>query len=93
MTVLRSTPAPDSGAYREAMLGKLADLTTEFDKALAGGGEKYVERHRGRGKLTVRERIDSVLDPASPFLELMPLAAWGSDFQVGASLVGGIGVV
>ncbi|CAM3100489.1 acyl-CoA carboxylase subunit beta [Tsukamurella hominis] len=93
MTVLRSTPAPDAAAYRKTMLDKLADLSAEFDKALAGGGEKYVERHRGRGKLTARERIDSVLDPASPFLELMPLAAWGSDFQVGASLVGGIGVV
>jgi acetyl-CoA carboxylase carboxyltransferase component len=93
MTVLKSTLSPDSGDYRTAMLAKLDDLQSEFGKALAGGGEKYVTRHRGRGKLTARERIESVLDPASPFLELCPLAAWGSDFAVGASLVGGIGVI
>ncbi len=93
MTVLTSAPSPDAAAYRAAMLGRLDDLQGEFAKAIAGGGDKYVARHRKRGKLTARERIDTVLDPASPFLELMPLAAWGSDFQVGASLIGGIGVV
>ena len=58
-----------------------------------GGGEKYVERHRERGKLLARERIELLLDPDSPFLELSPLAAWGTDYTVGASLVTGIGVV
>ncbi|MEV4256265.1 carboxyl transferase domain-containing protein [Spirillospora sp. NPDC049652] len=75
------------------MLGKLAELDTEHAKALAGGGEKYVQRHRKRGKLLARERIELLLDPDSPFLELSPLAAWGSDFPVGASVVTGIGVV
>ncbi|MFC4913994.1 acyl-CoA carboxylase subunit beta [Actinomadura gamaensis] len=75
------------------MLGKLAELDAEHAKALAGGGEKYVERHRKRGKLLARERIELLLDPDSPFLELSPLAAWGSDFPVGASVVTGIGVV
>ncbi|MEU6715270.1 carboxyl transferase domain-containing protein [Nonomuraea sp. NPDC046802] len=75
------------------MLGKLADLDAEQAKAVAGGGEKYVERHRGRGKLLARERIELLVDPDSPFLELSPLAAWGSEFPVGASVVCGIGVV
>ncbi|MFI6519215.1 acyl-CoA carboxylase subunit beta [Spirillospora sp. NPDC050679] len=75
------------------MLAKLADLDAEHAKALAGGGEKYVARHRKRGKLLARERIELLLDPDSPFLELSPLAAWGSDFPVGASVVTGIGVV
>ncbi len=78
---------------REAMLAKLAELEAEHAKAIAGGGEKYVERHRKRGKLLARERIELLLDPDSPFLELSPLAAWGTDYQVGASVVTGIGVV
>src|SRR5689334_18629970 len=61
--------------------------------ARGGGGTRYVERHRRRGKLMVRERIELLLDRDSPFLELSPLAAWGTQFQVGASIVTGIGVV
>ena len=78
---------------RESMLGKIADLDAEHAKAVAGGGEKYVERHHARGKLLPRERIELLVDPGSAFLELSPLAGWGSDFTVGASLVTGIGVV
>jgi acetyl-CoA carboxylase carboxyltransferase component len=78
---------------RTAMLEKLADLDAQHAQAVAGGGEKYVERHRARGKLTVRERIELLLDEGSAFLELSPLAGWGSDFTVGASVVTGIGVV
>ncbi|MDH2392077.1 carboxyl transferase domain-containing protein [Streptomyces sp. HNM0663] len=80
-------------ANREAMLAKLADLEAEHAKALAGGGEKYRARHRDRGKLLARERVELLLDPDTPFLELSPLAAWGSDYPVGASMVTGIGVV
>ncbi|GAA4151991.1 acyl-CoA carboxylase subunit beta [Actinomadura keratinilytica] len=93
---LRSSLDVGSPAYRErraAMLDKLAALEAEHAKALAGGGEKYVARHRKRGKLLARERIELLLDPDSPFLELSPLAAWGTDFPVGASVVTGIGVV
>ncbi len=93
---LKSTLDPHGPEYRErraAMLAKLAGLDAEHAKALAGGGEKYVTRHRKRGKLLARERIELLLDPDSPFLELSPLAAWGSDFPVGASVVTGIGVV
>jgi acetyl-CoA carboxylase carboxyltransferase component len=78
---------------REAMLDKLADLETEHAKAVAGGGEKYVDRHHQRGKLMPRERIELLVDEGSAFLELSPLAGWGSDFTVGASVVTGIGVV
>src|SRR5688572_16890481 len=75
------------------MLDKLADLDAQHAVAVSGGGEKYVERHHARGKLTARERIELLLDPGSAFLELSPLAGWGSDFTVGASVVTGIGVV
>lgn len=78
---------------REALLEKLADLDAEHAKAVAGGGEKYVERHHARGKLLPRERIELLVDPGSAFLELSPLAGWGSDFTVGASVVTGIGVI
>ncbi|MGH3762984.1 acyl-CoA carboxylase subunit beta [Actinophytocola sp.] len=96
MTMLRSTvdtSTAEFGANREAMLAKLAEIEAEHAKAVAGGGEKYVDRHRQRGKMLVRERIELLLDPDSPFLELSPLAAWGSDYRVGASVVTGIGVV
>jgi acetyl-CoA carboxylase carboxyltransferase component len=78
---------------REAMLAKLAELDAEQAKAVAGGGEKYVARHHARGRLLARERIELLVDPGSAFLELSPLAGWGSDFAVGASVVTGIGVV
>lgn len=96
MTVLQSTIDANSPAYREAaeaMAAKLTEIDGELAKALSGGGPKYVDRHHARGKLTARERIELLLDPDSPFLELCSLAAYGSDFQVGASLVTGIGVV
>ncbi|EID52469.1 acyl-CoA carboxylase subunit beta [Saccharomonospora xinjiangensis] len=96
MTILTSTvDTKDPGhlANRDAMLAKLAQIEAEHAKAVAGGGAKYVERHRKRGKLLVRERVELLLDPDSPFLELSPLAGWGSDYPVGASVVTGIGVV
>ncbi|QCQ92247.1 acyl-CoA carboxylase subunit beta [Rhodococcus sp. SGAir0479] len=96
MTILKSaldTTSPEYAAAAESMTAKLAELEAEHAKALAGGGEKYVERHHKRGKLLARERIELLLDPDSPFLELSPLAAWGTEFPVGASTIVGIGVV
>lgn len=96
MTVLPTgldTNGPEYAAHRATMVARLAELEAEHGKALAGGGEKYVARHRKRGKLPARERIELLVDPDTPFLELSPLAAWGSDYAVGASLVTGIGVV
>ena len=81
---LKSAIDTRSPAYTdaaEAMTAKLAELDAEHAKALAGGGEKYVGRHHARGKLTPRERIELLLDPDSPFLELSPLAACGSKYQ------------
>jgi acyl-CoA carboxylase subunit beta len=96
VTVLAS--ALDAGgaeyqARRAAMLAKLADLDTEHAKALAGGGPKYVQRHRDRGKLTVRERVELLVDPDSPLLELSALAGHGTGFPVGGSNVTAVGVV
>jgi acyl-CoA carboxylase subunit beta len=85
--------AADAPTRREAMLEKLAALEAEHAKAVDGGGEKYVARHRKRGKLLARERIELLVDEGSAFLELSPLAGWGSDYKVGASVVTGIGVV
>lgn len=96
MTVLRSAVDPHSPEFddaAEAMMAKLAELDAELSKAVGGGGEKYVQRHHARGKMTARERIELLLDEDSPFLELSPLAAYGTEFQVGASLVTGIGVI
>jgi acyl-CoA carboxylase subunit beta len=75
------------------MLGRLGELAGEHAKALAGGGPKYVQRHRDRGKLTVRERVELLVDPDSPLLELSPLAGYGTGFPVGGSGVNAIGVI
>jgi acetyl-CoA carboxylase carboxyltransferase component len=74
-------------------------LADELHQRLAsvrqGGGPKYRQRHEAQGKLFVRERIDRLLDPGSPFLELSPLAAWGmyEDQAPAAGIVTGIGRV
>src|SRR5229473_3042196 len=96
VTVLASALDPGSAEYaarRAAMLAKLEELDGEHAKALGGGGPKYVKRHRDRGKLTVRERVELLIDPDSPFLELSPLAGHGTGFPVGGSGVNGIGII
>jgi acyl-CoA carboxylase subunit beta len=85
--------APEFANRRDALLDLLAEIDGQLALARGGGGEKYVERHRQRGKLLARERIELLLDPDSPFLELSPLAAWGTTYPVGASVVTGIGIV
>ena len=75
------------------MLDQLAVIDGLLDQAEAGGGEKAMERMRSRGKLPVRERIALVLDPDTPFLEISPLAAYGSDYAMGGGMVVGIGVI
>jgi acyl-CoA carboxylase subunit beta len=96
MQVLRSrldTRSDEYLANREAMLEKLAEFEALQERARAGGGEKYVERHRKRGKMLARQRIELLVDQDSPFLELSTLAAWGTDKPLGANLVTGIGVI
>jgi acyl-CoA carboxylase subunit beta len=80
-------------ANRDAQLALLAAHEEQVELARQGGGERYLARHRARGKLTARERVELLLDRDAPFLELSPLACWGSQFQVGGSIVTGIGVV
>ena len=80
---------------RELMESLVAELRERTALVASGGGEKAVERHRSRGKLTARERIDRLCDPGTAFLELNALAAW--DLYDGdapsAGIVTGIGVV
>src|SRR5712671_5540096 len=80
-------------ANRERMQQLVAELREWTKIVRLGGGPKYVERHREQGKLPVRERINLLLDPGSPFLELSPLAAidmYDNDAP-GAGIVTGIG--
>ncbi len=74
---------------REDMLALLSEIDAQLGLARAGGGEKSVARHRERGKLLIRERIELLLDRDAPFLELSPLAGWGTDFTVGGGFVSG----
>ena len=76
----------------EALVARLRERTA---LVAAGGGEKAVERHRSRGKLTARERIDRLVDPGTAFLELNALAAWElyDGDAPSAGIVTGIGVV
>ncbi|MGZ4785751.1 MAG: acyl-CoA carboxylase subunit beta [Acidimicrobiales bacterium] len=80
-------------ANRRAMLELLAQIDEAHERVQQGGGERYVARHRERGRLLVRERIELLLDPGSPFLELSPLAGWGTDDPLGGGIVTGLGVV
>ncbi|GAA4679640.1 acyl-CoA carboxylase subunit beta [Phytohabitans rumicis] len=96
MTVLGTAIDPRNPSYLEnrgTMIERLAELDAALDAARGGGGEKYVTRHHARGKLLPRERIELLLDRDAPFLELSPVAGWGTDFPVGAGVVTGIGVV
>ena len=73
----------------------VAELNAKLAAAALGGNERARERHVSRGKLLPRERVDRLLDPGSPFLELSPLAAGGmyDDESPGAGIITGIGRV
>ena len=75
------------------MLDQLREVNDQLAIVLQGGGERYVARHRERGKLLARERIELLLDRDSAFLELSPLAGYGTDDPLGVGLATGIGVV
>ncbi len=64
-------------AEQQGMKAVVDDLRTRLDAARQGGSEPARRKHLGRGKMLVRDRVDQVLDPGSPFLELSPLAATG----------------
>src|ERR1700677_4782279 len=76
---------------RDDMLEQLAVIDDLLDQAEAGGGEKAMERMRSRGKLSVRERIRSFLDPDTSFLEISAVAGYGSHYTIGASIIVGLG--
>jgi 3-methylcrotonyl-CoA carboxylase beta subunit/propionyl-CoA carboxylase len=90
------SPSDDTfAANRDRMLQLVGELRGRVAEAREGGGAKYLQRHRQQGKLPVRERIDRLLDPHSPFLELSPLAAYGmyGGEAPAAGIVTGIGRV
>jgi len=88
-----NTTSEDFVTNRSEMLAMLAEMERLLEEVEAGGGEEAMARLRSRGKLPVRERVAAVLDRDSPFLELSPLAAWGSNFPTGSGFLAGIGVV
>ena len=98
MSTIKSLVSPESEGFKknadayEALVEELHDRMREVRR---GGGEKARARHEERGKMPVRERIDSVLDPDTAFLELSPLAAFGMyDGDVpAAGIITGIGRV
>ena len=87
--------APDFAANLERMEALVSELRERTAGAARGGGDEAVEKHRSRGKLLARERVDRLVDPGTAFLELNALAAW--DVYDGdapaAGMVTGIGVV
>ncbi|MBM3435975.1 MAG: methylcrotonoyl-CoA carboxylase, partial [Bacteroidetes bacterium] len=62
---------------KEEFLKILEEYRTNLEKVRHGAPEKAVQRHKERGKLLARERIDLLIDPNTPFLELSPMAAFG----------------
>jgi acetyl-CoA carboxylase carboxyltransferase component len=98
MDVLSSTvktDTPEFAANTERMRALVAELRARHDRVRAGGGPKYLERHRQLGKLPARDRIAQLVDAGTPFLELSALAAW--DLYDGdapsAGIITGIGRV
>ncbi|MFN8545254.1 MAG: carboxyl transferase domain-containing protein [Candidatus Binatia bacterium] len=96
MAVLPTRIDTRSEAYRTnyaGMLEQIRYLQEQLALARTAGGEKYIRRHRERGKLLPRERIELLVDRDSPFLELSPLAGWGTEYPLGGSVVTGVGVI
>src|SRR5690606_29234221 len=87
--------SPEATARAASMDALVAELRERLAAAARGGSEAAREKHRARGKLLARERIDQLLDPGSPFLEIAPLAAEGmyDGAAPGAGVVAGIGMV
>ena len=82
-------------ANGEAMGAIMDEYRANLSKVKEGGGEKYVSKHKDRGKLLARERIDALVDPGTAFLEFSSFAAWDmyEGAAPGAGIVTGIGRV
>jgi 3-methylcrotonyl-CoA carboxylase beta subunit len=96
--VLRTSADPSSEEFRRNSASHralVADLQEKLAAAALGGPEPSRVRHTSRGKLLPRERVEHLLDPGSPFLELSPLAAFGmyGGDSPGAGIITGVGVV
>jgi acetyl-CoA carboxylase carboxyltransferase component len=87
--------APDFRENAAIMRALVGELRERLRQVSHGGGEAAITRHRARGKMLARERIDRLMDPGTPFLEFSPLAAWGmyDNDAPSAGIVTGIGVV
>ncbi len=98
MAILYSTIQPQSPEFRDRKAGMealVAELRQRLSTAASGGGEAAQKRHIGRGKLLPRDRVNRLLDPGSPFLEVAPLAAddvYGESVPA-AGIIAGIGLV
>jgi len=95
-TPLHSRIDPRSEEYQSnlaAMQALWEPVAAELAAVPSIGGGRYVDRHRRRGKMLVRDRIEALVDPNTPFLELSPLAGWGTQDPVGVGIAVGIGVV
>ncbi|HBS34765.1 MAG TPA: methylcrotonoyl-CoA carboxylase, partial [Parvularcula sp.] len=82
-------------ANASAMRALVETLNSNTAKVAEGGGERYALRHKERGKLLARERIERLVDPGAPFLEIGAFAAWemyGGDLHA-AGVVAGIGAI
>ena len=87
MSVLGSRLGPDElAANAAAMAARWAEVAVLEDQVQGGGGERYVERHLARGKLLARQRLEALVDPGTPVLELSPLAG----VETGDPLGGGV---
>ena len=75
------------------MLAKLDLLDGLYKEAAKGGGPEAMARLASREKMAVRERVAHVLDPDAPFLEISPLAAWHSHFNIGSGFIVGVGII
>src|SRR5437899_11702403 len=96
--VLRTEADPGDPAYQryhKEHSALVEGLRARLAQARLGGSEKARARHVERGKLLPRDRVDSLVDPGSPFLELSPLAANGlyGDEAPAAGIITGIGRV
>jgi acetyl-CoA carboxylase carboxyltransferase component len=94
---LASTVDRTSEIYRSNhawMTAEIEKLRHALVRSTEGGGAKYSERHKARGKMLPRERVEALLDEGSYFLEIAPLAGIGMEGEVpGAGSIGGIGLV
>src|SRR5438128_1091975 len=98
MTVLESRvdlSSAEFAANREHNLALVAELRARLAQVKQGGGQEAVRRHRARGKLLARERIERLVDPGTPFLEFSPLAANGmyADEAPSAGILTGVGEI